>query len=302
VKGVVAMLSTLNYQVRSRPWLGRLVLKAIPDLKWQINVAPLGRLAIRLRQHRMFWLRPPLVHEGFMLGSLQRLLREGEVAYDVGANIGLYSRFMVQVFKASHVYAFEPMANNCSVLAENLEIAGCAGRVTIIPCAIGDQDGTCDFQVDRLTSNSGALDAVNRGKASASHSQYGLPAALERVTASRLDTVLETRSFLKPDVIKLDVEGAEAMALEGARHLLSRYRPRLVIELHGAEAARRVLEILWNLDYHCFGYLDVNGVSTYKKLTPADLDCITELYSLHYLVASTTPDDLLRPIEDFSPV
>jgi FkbM family methyltransferase len=222
------------------------------------------------------------------------------VAYDIGANIGLYCRFMVQVFKASHVYAFEPMIDNCSMITENLKIAGCTAQVTVIPCAVGDQEGTCDFQADRITSNSGALDAVKHGKASAAHSQYGLPAAVTRVTTSRLDTLLQEGSIRKPDLIKLDVEGAEAIALEGARHLLSRHQPRLVIELHGTEVARSVLETLWELDYHCFGYLEVKGVSTYKELTPADLEFLTELYSLHYLVASTQPEDLAQPIKEFA--
>ncbi len=288
-----------TYRFRSTPWLGRLVLKSIPDLRWRIDVHPVGKFAIRLRQHRMFWLRPPLVHEGFMLGSLQRLLREGDVVYDIGANIGLYSRFMVQVFKASRVYAFEPMPNNCAMIAENLKLGGCAEKVTIVPSAIGDQDGTTDFQVDSLTSNSGALNAVTQGKASASHSQYGLPATVATVRAARLDTLLETQDFRQPDVIKLDVEGAEAMALEGARHLLSQHRPRLAIELHGAAVGRRVLEILWSLNYHCFGYLEVNGAARYKELVRADLESIVELYSLHFLVASTRASDLVQPIEDF---
>jgi FkbM family methyltransferase len=289
----------ISYQIRKRPLLGRLILKAIPDMRWQINVRPIGKVSIRLRQHRMFWLRPPLVHEGFMLGGLQRLIREGEVAYDIGANIGLYSRFMVQVFKASHVYAFEPIVSNCTVLTENLKIAGCTGQVTIIPCAVGDQDGTCDFQVDCLTSNSGALDAVKHGEASASNRQYGLPATVVRVTTSRLDTLLRNGGIPKPDVIKLDVEGAEVIALEGAKHLLSQHHPRLVIELHGTEVAARVLNILWDLDYRCFGYLEVNGASTYKELTNADLGYLTELYSLHYLVASTRSEDLVQPIKEF---
>ncbi len=293
------MLPIDTYRIRSTPWLGRLVLKAIPDVRWRIDVQPVGKFAIRLRQNRMFWLRPPLVYEGFMLGSLQRLLHEGDVVYDIGANIGLYCRFMVQVFKAAHVYAFEPMANNCAMIDENLKIAACQDKVTLLPCAIGDQDGVSDFQVDSITSNSGALDAVMQGKASASHTQYGVPPAVAKVTTARLDSLIDAQSLRRPDVIKLDVEGAEAMALEGARDVLSRYQPRLAIELHGASVACRVLEILWSLNYHCFGYLEINGVSTYKEIFRADLPSITELYSLHFLVASTTAEDLRAPIVDF---
>lgn len=155
-----AVLSDIHNKVRKTPWLGRAVLKSIPDMKWKISVAPIGAMAIRLRQHRMYWLRPPLTHEGFLLGALQRLVRRGDVAYDIGANIGLYSRMMAQCFGASRVYAFEPMENNRTILAENLKLGGCASRVEIIPFALGHEDGVSDFQVDDITSGSGTLDAV----------------------------------------------------------------------------------------------------------------------------------------------
>lgn len=255
-------------------------------------------MAIRLRQHRMYWLRPPLVFEGFMLGALQRFIRKDDVVYDIGANIGLYSRFMVQRFGASHVYAFEPMENNRSLLAENLTIAGCASRVNIVPCAVGDEDGTCDFQIDDLTSNSGTLDAVTHGTASQSRAQYGLPPATVRLRVARLDTLVETHELPKPDVIKMDVEGAEALALEGAKSVLLNYQPRLVIELHGAEVAQQVLKILWSVGYRCFGYL--NDGNVYGEFTPDDLNRITGLYTVHYLVASHDPSDVVQPIEKFT--
>jgi len=191
----------------------------------------------------MYWLRPPLAGEGFMLGCMQRLLREGDVVYDIGANIGLYSRFSAQYFKASRVYAFEPVESNRALLAENLKIGGCSARVTIVPFAVGNQDGTSDFQIDDLTSNSGTLDAVTQGSPSQSHAQYGLPAATIPVTVVRLDTIVHAEGFAKPDLIKLDVEGAEALALEGARAMLSDLRPHLLIELHGVRPARDVLHV-----------------------------------------------------------
>jgi FkbM family methyltransferase len=233
-----------------------------------------------------------------MLGALQRFIRKGDVVYDIGANIGLYSRFIVQCFNASCVYAFEPMEQNRSLLAENLKIAGCSSRVNIVPRAIGNEDGAADFQIDDLTSNSGTLDAVAHGTASQSRAQYGLAPATVRISVARLDTLVESEGFPKPDVIKMDVEGAEALALEGAKSVLLKYQPRLVIELHSAEVAQQVLKILWSVGYRCFGYLDDGNV--YGEFTPDHLKRITGLYTVHYLAASPDPSDIVEPIEKFT--
>jgi hypothetical protein len=155
--------------------------------------------------------------------------------------------------------------------------------------------------VDDLTSGSGTLDAVTHGRASQLRRQYGLPPVTVEVAVSRLDTLVVTNTIAKPDVIKLDVEGAEAMTLDGARHSLSKHRPRLVIELHGHEAARSVLKVLWDIGFYCFGRLSADGAKTYKykELTPADLEYITGPYSLPYLVASADRTDVAQPVEDF---
>jgi len=257
-------------------------------------------MAIRLRQHRMYWLREPLSLERFMLGGLQRLVKKGDVVYDIGANIGLYSRFILQKFGASRICAFEPMESNRLLLAENMTIAGCDERVSIFQCAVGNEDGAVEFQIDDLTSNSGALDAVTGGKPSPSRAQYGLPPRTVRVKIARLDTLIDAGELPKPDVIKLDVEGAEAMALEGAKNLLSSAGPRLVIELHGSEVARQVAEMLWSFGYHCFGPLIKDGVRTYEEVTPEKLKTVLDKYSLHYILASKVRSDLLPPFEEFA--
>jgi FkbM family methyltransferase len=237
-----------------------------------------------------------------MLGALQRLVREGDVVYDVGANIGLYSRFLVQCFGASKVYAFEPMEGNQELLAKNLELGGCASRVSVIPLAIGNEDGTCEFQVDDLTSNTGSLDVVTGGKASESRAQYGLPPQTVRVPVGRLDSLAELKGIPKPDVIKLDVEGAEALALEGAEILLSQRVCRLVIELHGAEVARKVLRQLWNHGYYCFGLLAKDGRKIYSPLLEHDLEYVQDKYSLHHVLASPNAEELSAPIDEFSAI
>lgn len=295
------ILNSINHQIRTTPWLGRLALRSIPDLQWQVNVHPIGDMAIRLRQNRSFWLRDALIHEGFMLGALQRLIRPGDVVFDVGANIGLYSRFMIQEFKASLVYAFEPMETNRRLISRNLALGCCEDRVTVVSFAVGDQDGDAPFQVDDVSSASGTLDAVTHGAASQARRQYGLSPRTTTVKACRLDTLISRDHFPVPRVVKIDVEGAEAIALRGALELLRKYQPRLVIELHGAVVTKEVLQALWRCSYHCFGYLQNNGRSVYQEVTSADLPFVTDIYSLHHLMAAVEADDLVAPVEHYSP-
>jgi hypothetical protein len=64
-----------------------------------------------------------------------------------------------------------------------------------------------------------------------------------------------------PDLIKIDVEGAEYLVLEGARLLLNQQKPMLFIALHGAEQKRRCQKALEGLDYQIFN-LDGSALNT----------------------------------------
>ena len=293
------MLTGIHRLVRKTPWLGRTVLRSIPDVKLRINIEPIGKMAIRLRQHRLYWLRPPLRDDRYMFGALQRLVRKGDIVYDLGANIGLYCRFFVQSCGAAHIYAFEPWVQNRNILAENLEIGKCSSKVSILPYAVGNVDSTLEFQIDDLTSNSGTLDVVAGGRASQSRAQYGLAPRTVSVPAVRLDSLVQKGETPIPNVIKIDIEGAEALALEGAGQLLSRRICRLAMELHGVEVTKRVLNILWEHDYHCYGLLLKDGERKHSHINKEDLRYINDPYSLHRLIASPDRDELATPIEEF---
>jgi hypothetical protein len=67
--------------------------------------------------------------------------------------------------------------------------------------------------------------------------------------AATLDDLLTEHDLPAPDLIKIDVEGAEAWVLQGARGLLGRRRPHLIIETHSAELERECAELLLTLGY-----------------------------------------------------
>ena len=155
--------------------------------------------------------------------------------WDVGGNIGLYARWLAMHLAAHHVYTFEPMSENLCELDYNIRNSGVVDRITIVPWALSDVDGDVEFQIDDIQSASGTIGAVSGGGASAGRLALGLPPKTEKVRSRTIDSIIETGELPSPNVLKIDVEGAERMVLEGGKNFLASAMPRLVIETHGLE-------------------------------------------------------------------
>ena len=152
--------------------------------------------------------------------ALKLAAREGATILDVGANVGSYTMLLARwVGDGGHVYAFEPAAASRAGLERHLHINGLSGRVTVRPEAITDRTGTAAF-----------LDAGTHGD------NRLVPAATADTTsvpALTLDDFCEAQR-IAPDVIKIDIEGAELAALRGARRTIAARGPALAlfVELH----------------------------------------------------------------------
>lgn len=286
---------TINW-IRKHPTLGRLALNLLPDIKWHIRIPSIGQFLIRLRRHRSFWIRHPFTHETFPFAALQRLVLPGEVVYDVGANIGLYLRFLFTHCHAGKVYAFEPMTENRALLLKNIELGKVTDKATVFPVALSDSEGNEKLQIDDLMSGSAALDRITKGAPSLGRLKYGMSALTELVATTRIDTLLKDESIQRPHCIKIDVEGAELLVLQGAIHTLEKYRPKLLIELHGVEMGREVFHLLNNIGYHCYSPLAEGNVRQYQKVTTEKVGVISNYYDFHFLVASMDESDLKKEI------
>jgi FkbM family methyltransferase len=276
-------------------------LQLLPDFAVNIHIDPIGKFRIRIRRNRSYWLRDPLALEQFPLAALQSLLRPGSVVYDVGANIGLYTRFCVNRFAARKVIAFEPMGENRSQLAQNIELGKITEETTVLPYAIGNLDGEVELQIDDLSSGSATLDVVTRGEAAPGRKQYGFPPKKASVMCRRLDSLIPELDLPVPDLIKVDIEGAEALFVEGASTLLQRLSPKLLIELHGASFAKQVYELLSQLGYYCAGRVSEKfDKSGYAFLDASMVSKADDLYDIHFLVASKNRADLPDKLPAFT--
>jgi FkbM family methyltransferase len=249
-------------------------------------------MAIRLRRNRSLWLRDPLESEHFPFTMLQCLVRPGDVVYDAGANLGLYCRYLVSWLGAGQVVAFEPIRDNQLLIERNLALGGIQNQVRVLPIALADLDGEAEFQVDDMQSSSGTLDRVSGGQPAVGRRNLRLPPLTAAVRCRTLDSLLD-EGLPPPAVIKIDVEGAEVLLLKGARQVLGRWAPRLLVELHGPEWAREVIALLAGLGYHCRGKVEPHlHLSGYGPVGPGDARRIQGLYDVHFLVAARKQEEL----------
>jgi FkbM family methyltransferase len=171
---------------------------------------------------------------GHMLGTSEPGLQaafelfvgRGMTVFDVGANVGFYSTISARLVGPSgSVVAFDPLPTNTRMVAHNATLNSFA-NVSIQELALGKEDGEAKFVISS-NPNWGTLASV------------GVPGAVvgeQEVRIARLDTLIRQAAVPPPDLMKIDVEGAEVDVLEGATETLKTSRPTLFIDLHSTNA------------------------------------------------------------------
>jgi FkbM family methyltransferase len=144
------------------------------------------------------------------------------------------------------VISFEPLPTNLNKIRAHVSINK-IDNVMLSGCALSDKSGTVAFAI-------GDSDFTGRITANTCNT-------LEVPTTS-LDEFIAQNTMIDPAFLKIDVEGAEASVLAGARALLQRAHPTMLIALHGLEAAARCMSILGEAGYVVTA---LNGVEIRKN-------------------------------------
>lgn len=190
------------------------------------------------------WTVGSLTH-GAWLGSYEsekqaacaRLTRPGMVAYDLGANAGFYSLLLARlVGPTGRVIAFEPAPRNVSLLERHIAL-NAIRNITVAPLCVGDECNDVDFELEPNP----CLGRVADG-----------PTGF-RVRMTTVDSFVYAEGHPAPDILKIDVEGAESRVLTGMTTVLRAARPILMIELHGHEQARECHRLLQAAGYQATG-------------------------------------------------
>ena len=154
---------------------------------------------------------------------IRRYLRPGDVAIDVGANIGIHTLPMAEaVGPQGVVLAVEPLPSVRERLERNLALNR-ATNVRVIAQAASDREGSAQLYPPRA-------DAANLGQASLARLSHLDAAAPIEVSLVTLDAIVRAQGLDRVRLIKIDVEGHDREVMAGAIALIDRYQPVLIFE------------------------------------------------------------------------
>ncbi len=149
-------------------------------------------------------------------GSGGHGVRPGDIVLDCGAHIGVFTVTALRA-GAARVVAIEPGPEALTCLRENLAKEIAAGRVIVYPKGVWSKDDSLILSAD---DSSAGRSVMRRSRETR---------GLVRVPLTTIDKIVAELQLERVDFIKMDIEGAEVTAREGARGTHARFKPRLAI-------------------------------------------------------------------------
>ena len=178
---------------------------------------------------------------------LPQLLRRGDIAIDIGANLGYYTRPMADIVGAEgRVYAVEPVPVIFSVLERNVRGRG---NVSLMNYALGEENTTIEMANDSVAEAGyfgTGRNFVSEGKLSMQAIRFS--AQMRR--GSELFGALE-----RVDFIKCDIEGYERVVIPELRPIIERHHPTVLIETDG-QTREQIIEIFSAMGYKAYMLMD----------------------------------------------
>jgi len=183
---------------------------------------------------------------GYWLGSyendqvnvFEKNIKNRDIFFDIGANVGFYSLLAAEIVgPLGKVFSFEPFPENFKYLKKHIEINK---YKNIFPyqIAVSDKNGIAFF---------GGV--INR-------SQGRLVESGElKVETIKLDDWIDNEKLPIPNVLKIDVEGAEFLVLKGLENILKKFHPKIFLSIHNEKVKNECFAILDECGYN----LEANG-------------------------------------------
>jgi FkbM family methyltransferase len=190
------------------------------------------------------------------------------VIYDIGAYHGILTLFFAS--RGAQVIAYEPNEVNHARLLENIRLNNLT-NVRVRQWAVGSQTRPGTLRYEPSMAGGGSVCASAAGK------------VIQRVEITTLDDDIAAAALPAPDLIKVDIEGCELEAMQGARATLATHHPALFLEMHGETMREKRQKAGEMVAFLCdAGYTDILHIESGAKVTPGEAAMAAEghLYCL----------------------
>lgn len=166
------------------------------------------------------------------------------VVWDIGSNLGILSFCSAaKVGSNGEVYSLEADPRYADIQSRTLrELSPCRGKVSILCAAVANRSGILDLIIPKKGHARNHLSVVEGNSA-------GETDTTKQVVTLTLDSLLKYWS--PPDFIKIDIEGAELLAVEGAKRLFTEVRPIGYIECSDSNS-KPLSDFFKNLNYDLY--------------------------------------------------
>ncbi|MDQ6703775.1 MAG: FkbM family methyltransferase [Pseudomonadota bacterium] len=154
--------------------------------------------------------------DGNVMQTCERVLRSSDIYYDIGSNTGIFSIDAAIAIPGLTVYAFEPQPSLTNHIRRSID-ANNLQRVKCLELMLGREDGETLLYLSRQAIRASMVPLERRFR------------ELRRPMRT-VDSLISSGEIEAPDVIKIDVEGAEMKVFEGARQTLRMNNPSIIFE------------------------------------------------------------------------
>ena len=185
------------------------------------------------------------------------------VFWDVGANLGWFSWLVNAKAGLTHAILFEPLPQNARLLGETIRRNGYS-HMSIVQAAVSDRSGSFAFKVDEKSGAASQLTELFEESGESTIGRgYGLKLEI-MVRTTTMDGEIAAGTPV-PDLIKMDIESAECLALKGAQHLLDLGRTIIAFEGSSREAVNLLRARSWEV-------FVVDQLDNYLAVPPAMIE------------------------------
>lgn len=210
-------------------------------------------------------------YEKVISNIFRRLVEPGDVCLDIGANIGWYTTlFQKLVGSGGQVHAFEPVPHIFKHLGRNVKLNSPPDNVTVNNLALGNEERDVELHV--------FADMPDGHSSISTFDHSDFDTFTSKMIA--LDSYLSNRKIDNVSIVKIDVEGAELMALQGASKLFEQQRPP-IFEIEMALATSKG-----------FGYVPNDLIEFIRSKADYDFYAIDETYGTLRQIMGFQSDDI----------